>query len=472
MIKLLFVLCLAVCSADIAAFPSDPFASEVTYYNPGPGIFNYEGSPYLDTARCLHEPMYGVEYQSEPRATVDSPNNDSVVTLGDRRISTGRGVIVLKFAEPITDDSKNPYGLDFIVFSNAYFIEGDPSYRWQELAFVEISQDNTNWYLILPSIYPANLVGGTHTGSSIVPVSGYAEYTPTVDLPQYDGQPHFNVSRTPSEFFTIPERPSLPNGYNTIGFDYVSGGGDAFDIASAVLESAPGVPVIVNNQPVPAGIGWFQYVRLTDAVQGDSQAGFGELSAEIDAAAAVHPTVSIGETKMLPQGGFALITEAIVTGVFTDDFFIESPDRSAAIRVSWDSSTVIEGKFTEVGDKITITGHISKSGGKFMLPDPMFSCTSIGNTPIKPLGMPIKSLSADLAYGLTVRTWGEVTNIGDGHYCIITDGDSSVKVVCEDQFSVTQGAYKSATGICDREEGSGATIIRLTDPANITTIEQ
>ncbi len=107
---------------------------------PGP---DWSGSDYKDSSLALGAPVGGY---------VTEPTNTSLVTLGDG------GNIVLRFNDPVTNDPRHPYGLDFIVFSNAQVQEkADGFVRWQELAFVEISQDGSTWYLIKPSIYPANL---------------------------------------------------------------------------------------------------------------------------------------------------------------------------------------------------------------------------------------------------------------------------------------------------------------------------
>ena len=71
------------------------------------------------------------------------------------------GYITLKFNDKVEDNPNNPYGLDFIVFSNPFFLisggSGDPHERWQKPGFVEISQDGITWYLIKPNILPLDL---------------------------------------------------------------------------------------------------------------------------------------------------------------------------------------------------------------------------------------------------------------------------------------------------------------------------
>lgn len=485
--RALYTLLIALCAPAAWA---GPFGSAVVNYNPGPGFFSYTGSPYTIADKCLGAPLSGVELYEpalgHPASTLQDPCNATVITLGDRRKATGRGTVTIGFDSPVTDNPRNPYGLDFIVFSNAQFIGGMADQRWQEPAFVEISPDGANWYLIKTNKWPSELVksrvvdnvfipGDTGTSSTIL--RGYAECTPTLDLPQYGGYPVFSANRTPEELFTVPDRPSLPTAYGALDLDLVTGGGDAFDIADAVLElqTDPGVPVLANGQTIPAGISSFNYIRLTDAVEGDSEPGLGEISAEIEAVAAVRPAITLGESKKLPEGGYALVTEAVVTAVFPTCFFVESPDRSSALRVEWNSwANIARSTWRTItpGDKLTLTGHISRANGRFTLPDPMFTVTSEANDLPAPLGMPLKSLASNLAYGLRVRTWGRVTDAGDGSYCIISDGSQSARVVSEDySISVDQGSFITLTGICDRDE-DGTTQIRLPDPSDISTPEQ
>lgn len=446
-------LCLLLCACSAWG---NPFISAggMVSYDPGPGVWTGI-SYYNNPARATGAPK---------GSTIDTPLYgplSSIVTLGDG------GSITLRFDEPVTDDPRNPYGLDFIVFSNAFFVGGFPDERCQELAFVEISPNGSDWFLILPSKLPAQLVKPRRlqpsgyvkgdTGNSTTVVSGYAEYTPTVALPQ-TLDPGSGITRTDEELYTVPERPSvLGDPPLNIDFDYVSGGGDAFDIADAVVQTAPGVPALDGSgNVIPANLTSFQYVRLTDAMTGDEWPNGDEVSAEIDAVADVRPAQTVGEAKKLPPTQCALVTDAIVSAVFDGGFFIESPDRSAALKAlsSWP---------VEVGDKLTITGFVSRPEGRFELGNVMLTATSSGNEPPKPLGMPIRSLADDSAYGLVVRTWGRVTDAGDGSYCTITDGSSSATVVSQDWLTVSQGAYIAVTGICDREEGSGQTIIRVYD---------
>lgn len=418
---------------------ANPFADSVVSYAPRPGQF--VGNPmYNDPARCLGAPK---------GLLVSIPDNSSLATLGDG------GSIVLAFNDPVYDDPRNPYGLDFIAFSNAQFVGGNPNYRWQELAYVEISQDCAEWHLILPNILPGELRGGIDTGNSYTVVRGYAEYTPTVGLPQVIN-PASGICRTNEELYTVPDRASVQSDPDSIGFDYASGGGDAFDIAWAVAQSAPGVPARDEfGNAIPANLGWFRYIRITDAVVGDSLPELGEISAEIDAVSQIRPAHTIGEAKRLPAGECALITDALVTAVFDGEFFIESSDRSAALRVLSSGSV-------QPGDRLTITGHPTGINGRATLPDAMFTVTSSATPIPAPVAMPVRSLKSSLAYGLRVTTWGRVAEEGDGYYCVIADGNATAKVTWSNYVYLPVGSYVAVTGVCDLEDENP--LVRLSDP--------
>jgi hypothetical protein len=291
-----------------------PFATKVLEFAPAPGQFvNYP--EFSDPGRALGPPSGG---------GTSAPNNTSVVSLGGFG-----GYIVLGFDHTVVDDPLNPFGMDAIVFGNAYWVSGNPNRHWAECATIEISLDeNENgladdtWYLIpgshiidppsqfvieqwdddikderyppddeswIPAGYsgtweteafalPAALFGADAVvnplaGSANEGIFGYAEYSPTLFLGDLDAD---NVVDDPEitaeEFYTTPDDP------RKTGMTTRSGGGDAFDIAWAID------PI----SGAPAELSGFDFIRLTSAVDSVSPT-FGEKSAEIDAVADVAP---------------------------------------------------------------------------------------------------------------------------------------------------------------------------------------
>jgi hypothetical protein len=299
---------------DVSTIPAHPFAVRVLEFAPAPGQFvNY---PDFDNpARALGPPSGG---------GTSAPNNTSVVSLGGFG-----GYIVLGFDHTVVDDPLNPFGMDAIVFGNAYWVGDDPERHWAECATIEISLDvNGNgmaddpWYLIpgshitnptgqfvtehwdddvdddrFPpddeSWIPPGYSGAWDTQAFALPVAtfgapvvtnpdsgghsegifGYVDYSPTLVLGDLDGDNVIDDREiTAEEFYTTPDDP------RTIGVTRGSGGGDAFDIAWAID------PLTGD----PARLWGFDFIRLTSAVDSVSPI-FGEKSAEIDAVADVAP---------------------------------------------------------------------------------------------------------------------------------------------------------------------------------------
>ncbi len=302
---------------------AQPFASRVVDYTPAPGQF-VNNAAFNDPSRALGPPTGG--------GTI-SPINTSLVTLGGFG-----GSITLAFDSPVLDDPRNPMGLDFIVFGNAFWPGGDPDARWAEAAIIEIALDANNngladdpWYLIpgshlTPPInyitrnwdndpatptppaniawYPAGAPSTMTTSAprlpavfeSIVLINarsdgretyfGYADLSPTLILGDMTGatgapgdnsaaDPEDNPSIDPAIFYTTPDDPF------TVGVDPGSGGGDAFDIAWAIDPTTG----------APANLLGFHFIRITNAV--DAVGPLGELSPEIDAVARVRNDAAI-----------------------------------------------------------------------------------------------------------------------------------------------------------------------------------
>ena len=286
----IFATVLVSASGPIVA--ASPFATRVVEYSPAPGQF-VNDSNFNDPQEALGPPSGG---------GTSAPNNESVVTLGGFG-----GSIVLGFDHTILDEPLNPLGLDAIVFTNAYWVGGNPDRHWAECATIEISRDdNANgqaddtWYLIPGSHLagplnrssvtwgdgtttyafqlPANPFGAMVVvnpvaGTSNEGIFGYAEYSPTLFLGDLDGDDEIDDEEiTPDEFYTVPDDPF------EVGMTLGSGGGDAFDIAWAIDPT--------NGSP--ANLSGFDFIRLTTALNVLSPL-FGEKSAEIDAVADVSP---------------------------------------------------------------------------------------------------------------------------------------------------------------------------------------
>ena len=291
-----------------------PFAVEVVRYDPAPGQFANHAA-FNDSEESLGPP--------DGMGTANG-NNSSVVGLGGFG-----GFLVLRFDHLVEDHPLNPMGLDAIVFGNAFWVGGDAEARWAECATIEIGHDVDNsgdidngerWFLVpgshlagattaitekfwdddvaddmypptLASWIPPNRFGTWSTHAFALPfdvfgqpvlfndpattgtesVFGYADASPTLLLGDFDGDDLVDDEFvTPGAFYTDPDNPF------TVGIDFGTGGGDAFDIAWAI-DPASGEP---------ADLPGFNMMRITNAV--DAVLGpLGEKSPEIDAVADV-----------------------------------------------------------------------------------------------------------------------------------------------------------------------------------------
>ncbi len=106
-------------------------ADSVVSYLPAPGQF------------------VNLDSYNNPLRTLGGISSSGMVTLG----SFG-GSIVYYFDEPLTDDNRNPYGVDFIVFGNVFAnSDGSSSAGASEPASVMVSDDGKTWYELAGSSY-------------------------------------------------------------------------------------------------------------------------------------------------------------------------------------------------------------------------------------------------------------------------------------------------------------------------------
>ncbi|MFW5697573.1 MAG: PEP-CTERM sorting domain-containing protein [Fimbriimonadaceae bacterium] len=151
-------LSLAFASVSIAS----PFATEVVSSTglPGDGLYNDPNSVLgkpttLFNSGSASNPDIRRTKLAEGLFNTDPEGGKLITTIGE-----GQSVTV-KFAQPVVDDPNNWYGLDFIVFGNAFFsaegvVDDDTNANTMKLgqsgaAFTEpvkvsVSQDNVNWY--------------------------------------------------------------------------------------------------------------------------------------------------------------------------------------------------------------------------------------------------------------------------------------------------------------------------------------
>ena len=194
--------------------------------------------------------------------------------------------VVIEFDHDVVDDPDNPFGLDFIVFGNAFGVGTTDAYYSQDMgpagisftgsgtpeeALVEVSQDGQTWYAFND---------GPH-GDDFAPTLGFVYDDVTPDTTLYSGNRWWgkmadacypvdpSLSWASLQGLTVAEVAKRYNG---------SAGGTGFDIGNLNLP--------VNAQ----GRKWFRYVRIS-GMESETPNEDGDYftSPEVDAVADVAP---------------------------------------------------------------------------------------------------------------------------------------------------------------------------------------
>lgn len=198
----------AASDADDAA--ASPYASEVVDFVPG------EGSGH--GRALMPEPVLGAPDGAQREEPAAKPSQ--VLSLG------AGGEIVLGFERPIADGP----GADFIVFENAFYVQGDPAHVWAELGEVSVSADGETWHTFTCDAEPAE-----------------------------PGQWPGCAGWTPTEVFDAD---------TLVPLDPEVTGGDAFDLADLGVDSA-------------------RYVRIRDMLE-ETNSEADNVGFDLDAVGVVH----------------------------------------------------------------------------------------------------------------------------------------------------------------------------------------
>ena len=323
-------------------------------------------------------------------------------TLDSTGVSLGAfgGFIEFEFVGGITNDEKNPYGIDFVIYGNAF--NGNP-----EAGAVQVSEDGTTWYELAGSNYYngnftytpptsgySNVYSGTQRNTSVV-------YTKNTDVSKVYASLAGNTSVAfcPASWFplttTYTAFASNPAGGahcgnisvnlsgNTLTFagitavadsntnaDYAFGyadvtpigspsqygeaknpydtdktGGDGFDLEWAV-DISTGLPVDVTGKT-------FHYVRVYSAVLNLDR--FGETSTEVTGifTTANKSTASVGRTAA-PTIKFGTTRLTTVSGHQNGAYVAKSATSDFKVSVTSDADNIfINGTRATSGETYT-----------------------------------------------------------------------------------------------------------------------
>ena len=184
------VACLVALAANVAS-AADPWADAVVSYVQGDGVGNdfVTGNPFNDPLVALGEPTRITSPDSFPGAVtlVNSPFRSSEI------VSIGRGgSLVVRFDEPVVDHGANPFGIDLLVFGNAFLTGAffsNPAATatgvTSEGGMVEVSADGVNFFAV-----PGDADG-------LFPTNAYADIVdPLVSTPNPPPEPLYPATRS------------------------------------------------------------------------------------------------------------------------------------------------------------------------------------------------------------------------------------------------------------------------------------
>ncbi len=255
--------CLHTGLSATCALAADPWADHVVSYTPGNGITNdfVTSTPFNVSQTALGEPT---------RLTSPDAFGGAVTPLqsafrANEIVSIGNGgSLVVQFDEPVENDPLNPYGVDLLVFGNAFFVGnffnddfsfnplGMASNVANEGGAIEVSADGVNFFAV------------TGAADGLFPTRGYADLTePFPTLP----------GATPTDF-TRPVDPA----FDPFGRTYAQ-------ILAGYGNSGGGLGVDIG----PTGLSSISYVRITNAV---GAAFIPEIDALADVASIPEPATS------------------------------------------------------------------------------------------------------------------------------------------------------------------------------------
>jgi hypothetical protein len=210
------------------------YASTVLAYNPGTGF----AAGFTNTSAALGAPALssGVTPFAPPFS------KSQIVSIG------AGGEITLQMATPIGNDAADPYGINFILFANGFFVNSSSGvsglFFHSATMQVQVSTDDLTWYTLNPALAPqaGELYPTAGNGNPQLPVN------PALTLGNFTGQNLAGIK-------------ALYNGSaGGTGYDLSwaqDGNGDSVDLANADfvrIEVSSGVLDLdaVSGVPEPA----------------------------------------------------------------------------------------------------------------------------------------------------------------------------------------------------------------------------
>ncbi|MDR0838527.1 MAG: leucine-rich repeat protein [Oscillospiraceae bacterium] len=265
-----------------------------------------EGGTFTVTSFTAKSPYDGVYTPDSIAGYMQAPGQFSASTPWATLISNTAwskffslggfgGYVDYYYEEAITNDPNNPYGVDFIIYGNAFSSGGAG-----EAAGVQVSSDGVTWYDLagqrhyeLSSHYDtATLLDGSTIESFLIAragENGHKSGYPTKTQFGYADIAACSENANGEGTYYVNARAGNPYRDTTVRENLVVG--DGFDLAWAVDKA--GKPV-----DLPDGI---HYIRAQNVIDVGNNGSLGEVSPEIGTVTRVNP-----DTRLSPVG----VTEA------------------------------------------------------------------------------------------------------------------------------------------------------------------
>ena len=282
-----------VVAGAMGAQASGQFAAEVVEYVPGQGA----GNAYRNPLSALGPPTRMTGTTADPDVvTPFQPawQPDELVTIG------AGGRLTLAFAEPVIDDPGNPFGVDLIVFGNAFFTTaaGPPCVQsiYAEGGFVEVSSD----------------------GIGFVPVEGVEVDGLFPTLGYLDAEPFGDGPGTLESDFTRPVDPVHAPGMlagmcwsEVIEAYDGSGGGTPIDLAGTGLDAVRfvrfTVPVDAMFLPELDAVADVAAVGVSGDFDGDGLVDGADLTLLLGAWGDADPTFDLDGDGVITGGDLSIL---------------------------------------------------------------------------------------------------------------------------------------------------------------------
>jgi hypothetical protein len=242
---------------------ADPWADQVIGYTPGVGVapgYDQPGNGLGSPSRYSHDPV--PEWSSVVSAFAPAYLPEQVASIGPG------GSLTLGFDEPVTNDTGNPFGIDLLVFGNAFYsvnfvtgITNGALGGTNAAGVIEVSQDGIVWHAV-PGVRP----------DSHFPTLGYSDLS----------DPFSSTPGVVEADFTRPVDPT----FNAAGLDY-------FGVLAGYAGSGGGTGVSLDA----VGLPWISFVRLSlpsDATGTIEVDGLSDVTAVPSPAALLLAPIAVG----------------------------------------------------------------------------------------------------------------------------------------------------------------------------------